>query len=464
MDRAHRNRVLALLFIGVFMGSLDIGIVGPALPAVQSFFGVDERLISWIFSIYLLFFMIGTPLMAKLSDIYGRRTVYVLDVSIFALGSLITVMSTSFWMILLGRAIQGFGAGGIFPVAAAFIGDTFPPEKRGGALGIIGSVWGFSGILGPIIGALLLNYGWEWLFIINLPIAALVVVLSYWILPVTKKLERTNFDWTGTILLALLVTSLALGVNQINTNNFLGSLFSLRVWPFLVLAVIFLLLLVKTERKASDPVVQIGLYRNREVKLATSIAIGTGLSQTAMIFMPALAVVALSLTTSQASLMVIPLVLALGISAPVIGRLLDRYGTRIIMVGGTLLLAGGLFLLSKSATSFYLFIICGVTIGLGLGTVLGSPLRYIMLTETPASQRASGQALINFNSSAGQLVGGTLIGAVIASQGGGLEGYSSAYFLIAGIALVMFLLALNLKKRKEQLATMQKGDQGDRQQ
>ena len=455
MDRQHRNRVLALLFIGVFMGSLDIGIVGPALPAIQSFFGVDERILSWIFSIYILFFMIGTPIMAKLSDIYGRRTIYVLDVAIFALGSIIVVLTSSFWMIILGRAIQGFGAGGIFPVASAFIGDTFPPEKRGGALGIIGSVWGLSGILGPVIGALLLNYAWQWLFIINLPIAALIITLSYFILPSTKRLKKVRFDWTGTILLALLVTFLALGVNQIDTTNFLASLSSLMVWPFLVLAVVFLLLLVKTERKAIDPVVQIGLYRSREVKLATSIAIGTGLSQIAIVFMPALAVTALSLSTSQASLMVIPMVLALGISAPVVGQLLDRYGTRIVMMGGTLLLAAGLFLLGNLASSFYLFLISGIIIGLGLGTVLGSPLRYIMLSETPAAQRASGQALINFNSSAGQLVGGTLIGAVIASQGGGLVGYSSAYLLIAGIALVMFLLTINLKKRKEQLASMQ---------
>lgn len=340
-------------------------------------------------------------------------------------------------------------------MASAFIGDTFPPEKRGGALGIIGSVWGLSGILGPVIGALLLNYAWQWLFIINLPIAALIIALSFIILPATKKLENISFDWTGTILLALLVTFLALGVNQIDTTNFLASLSSLMVWPFLVLAVVFLLLLVKTERKAIDPVVQIGLYRSREVKLATSIAIGTGLSQIAIVFMPALAVAALSLSTSQASLMVIPMVLALGISAPVVGQLLDRYGTRIVMMGGTLLLAAGLFLLSNLATSFYLFLISGIIIGLGLGTVLGSPLRYIMLSETPAAQRASGQALINFNSSAGQLVGGTLIGAVIASQGGGLVGYSSAYLLIAGIALVMFLLTINLKKRKEQLASMQ---------
>ena len=159
MDNKHRNRILILIFIGVFMGSLDIGIVGPALPAIQEQFDVNERLVSWIFAIYILFFMIGTPLMAKLSDIYGRRSIYVLDIFIFALGSAITITSVSFEQLLIGRAIQGFGAGGIFPVASAFIGDTFPPEKRGGALGIIGSVWGLSGILGPIIGALLLSYG-----------------------------------------------------------------------------------------------------------------------------------------------------------------------------------------------------------------------------------------------------------------------------------------------------------------
>lgn len=114
------------------MGALDIGIVGPALPSMESFFDINTRLASWIFTIYILFFMIGTPLMAKLSDMYGRRPIYILDVGLFAIGSAITAFSVSFEMMLLGRAIQGFGAGGIFPVASAFIGDTFPPEKRGG--------------------------------------------------------------------------------------------------------------------------------------------------------------------------------------------------------------------------------------------------------------------------------------------------------------------------------------------
>ncbi len=454
MDDRARNRILILIFIGVFMGSLDIGIIGPALPAIQEQFTVNERILSWIFAIYILFFMIGTPLMAKLSDIYGRRNLYIIDVFLFALGSAITFTSTSFEQLLIGRAIQGFGAGGIFPVASAFIGDTFPPEKRGGALGIIGSVWGLSGILGPLLGALLLNFGWQWLFIINIPIAVLIISLSFYILPPSKGSKDVNFDWDGTAVFAILVGALAFGVNQIDTNNVVNSLSSLYVWPFLLLAIILLPVLIKIEKKAPDPVVEIDLYQSREVKIATSIAIGTGLCQTAIIFMPALAVIALSLSTSSASLMVIPLVLALGISAPIIGRLLDKFGTKIVMFTGTLILVVGIFMLSFFASNFYLYIISGVIMGLGLGTVIGSPLRYIMLTETPSKKRAAGQALINFNASAGQLVGGALIGAVIGSQGGKLIGYESAYILIGFIAVSMLLLTLGLKSRQDQLKTM----------
>ncbi|MGB8233120.1 MAG: MFS transporter, partial [Methanobacterium sp.] len=172
------------------------------------------------------------------------------------------------------------------------------------------------------------------------------------------------------------------------------------------------------------------------------------------VFLPAFAVTILALTTSQASLMVIPLVLTLGISAPLVGRLLDKFGSKKVILAGTLILVLGLFMLSTLAKSFYLFILSGMVIGLGLGSVLGSPLRYIMLSESPASKRAAGQALININSSVGQLVGGALIGAVIASQGGTSMGYQSAYFLIGCVAIVMFILAIGLKKQKEQLATM----------
>ena len=108
MDDKKRNQVLTVLFLGVLMGALDIAIVGPAMPAIRSSFGISERLGSWIFGIYVLFNLIGTPVMAKLSDVFGRRSIYVLDISLFALGSVITALSASphYWMLLLGRGIQ----------------------------------------------------------------------------------------------------------------------------------------------------------------------------------------------------------------------------------------------------------------------------------------------------------------------------------------------------------------------
>src|SRR5665647_1542042 len=217
MNLSGNNRILLLLFVGVFMGSLDIGIVGPALPSIQTYFMVNERALSWVFTIYILFFMIGTPLMAKLSDIYGRKSIYILDIFLFAVGSLITITSFSFEMLLLGRAVQGIGAGGIFPVANAFIGDIFPPEKRGSAFGILSSVWGLSSVLGPVLGGLLLNYSWQLLFIINLPIAAGVLLGSFYILPKSERNRKIIFDWAGLTVLGFMVIALAYGLNQIET-------------------------------------------------------------------------------------------------------------------------------------------------------------------------------------------------------------------------------------------------------
>ena len=454
MENKQRNRILILLFAGVFMGALDIGIVGPALPAIKSFFGVNERIVSWIFAIYILFFMIGTPLMAKLSDMYGRRPIYIIDILLFAVGSVITAFSSSFEILLLGRAIQGFGAGGIFPVASAFIGDTFPPEKRGSALGIIGSVFGLSAVFGPILGGLILSFGWQWLFLINIPIAAVIIVAGYFILPVTKRKWVKGFDWYGIIVLGVLVTALAVGVNQIDTNNFAQSLGSLYVWPFLLISVALLPVLWKVEKRAEDPVLQINLLKKREVKLATGISLGSGLSQVAIVFLPSFAVVSLSYSVSTASLMVLPLVLAMAFAAPVVGKLLDKFGSKMVMFTGSVILITGLFILSFFASSFYLFIFSGAIIGLGLITIIGAPLRYIMLFESPPQYRASGQALININASAGQLVGGALVGGIIASQGGNYAGYEFAYICVGLIAVIMLLLTLGLKGRIEQIKTM----------
>jgi len=456
MDNKSRNRLLLVLFLGVLMGALDIAIVAPALPSIQATFNVGERALAWTFTIYVLFNLIGTPLMAKLSDIFGRRSIYLLDVSMFALGSLVVALSPTFAVLLVGRALQGLGAGGIFPVASAVIGDTFPPEKRGSALGLIGAVFGLAFIIGPILGGIMLAFlSWQWLFVINLPIAAVVIVMSLTLLPASRPQTRGAFDWAGMLVLATLLASFAFGINRIDTTRFFGSLVSVAVWPFLLLTVVLLMVFVAIERRAEDPVLHLSLFGTRQAVLAVLIAAGAGLGEVGMVFMPALAVDALGLTRSQSSYILMPVVLALAVSSPVVGRLLDRFGSKLVVMCGAALLTAGMILLSSLANSLGLFILSGVVIGLGLSALLGAPVRYIMLNEAPASDRTAAQGAIAMFTSVGQLVSSALVGAVAASQGGGVAGYSLAYLVIGGVALVLTLLTFGLKSRTEELATVQ---------
>jgi len=452
MDDRTRNRILSLLFIGVLMGALDIAIVGPALPAIQQAFGVNERSLAWIFTTYVLLNLVGTPLMAKLSDLFGRRLVYVLDLGLFALGSLVVAIAPWFALVILGRGIQGLGAGGIFPVASAVIGDTFPPERRGSALGLIGAVFGIAFLIGPILGGILLLFGWRWLFLINLPIALGLILSSLRNLPAGRPRRTSSFDLLGIIVLGTLLASLAYGLNQLDTTRLGTSLRSWESWPFLVLALGLVPLFLLWERRPSDPVVRSSLFRSRQIILASVLSMGAGLNEAALVFIPALIVAAFGVSASTASFMLVPAVLAMAVGAPVAGRMLDRRGSREVVILATALLAIGMLVLSLLAKGLILFYTAGILIGLGLSMLLGAPLRYIMLTEAPLSDRAAAQGLLSLFTSVGQLMGGALVGAVIASQGGGVPGYRAAYLIVGVIAALLSVMALRLKSRTEELA------------
>ena len=461
MDNKTRKRVLLVLFLGVLMGALDIAIVSPALTPIQAYFGVDDRAKSWIFTIYVLFNLIGTPLMAKLSDIFGRRSIYILDISLFAIGSLVVALSPQnlFALLLIGRALQGFGAGGVFPVASAVIGDSFPPEKRGSALGLIGAVFGLAFLVGPILGGVIMTFTvWQWLFIINLPIALVVIVLGMRLLPTTHPETRRPFDWAGMAVLGVLLTCLAYGLNQIDTANFFSSLVSLNVWPFLASALVLALVFPMIERHAGDPVLRIQLFSHRQSVLASSLAAGAGLGEVGMVFIPSLAVAAMPTIINKhtASYLILPVVLALAVGSPLVGRWLDKFGSKVVVFAGSVLTAIGMIMLSSQAVTSVLglFILAGAIIGFGLSALLGAPVRYIMLNEAPAADRTAAQGAITLFTSIGQLVSSALVGAVAASQGGGVKGYGSAYLVIGFIAVVLVLLTLGLKNRTEEIATV----------
>jgi EmrB/QacA subfamily drug resistance transporter len=442
------------------MGALDIAIVGPALPSIRAYFNISDRALSWIFSIYVLFNLIGTPLMAKLSDQFGRRSIYVLDVTLFALGSLLVVFSPSFPFLLAGRAIQGFGAGGIFPVASAVIGDTFPAEKRGGALGLIGAVFGLAFIIGPILGGIILSITtWKWLFLINLPIALTVIILSLRVLP-SKRMVSKRFDWKGMIVLTVMLASLALAVNQLDTNSFFASLVSLKVLPFLILFTALLFVLVALEKRSENPIISLALFDRRQLRLTYALSTGAGFAEAGLVFMPLLAVVSLAssgITTANASWMLMPVVLAMSVGSPLAGRFLDKLGSRIVILFGTGVTMLGFILLGLFSSSMALFITAGVLIGLGLSALLGAPLRYIMLNESKLEERSVAQGVVAVFSSTGQLLGGALTGAIAASYAltsGPAAGYSLAFLVTGMLSLLLFIIAFLLKNRTDEQATV----------
>jgi len=435
------------------MGSLDTGIIGPVLPSIEQSFNLTSRESSWIFTLFVITFMIGSPIMAKFSDFYGRKKIFILDVILFGIGSSLIAFSASIELIFIGRIIQGFGCGGIFPVGGAFIGDEFPLEERGKALGILGSVFGISAIGGPLVGAALIPFGWNWCFTINIPISILLIIFALYILPNIENNRKLKIDYSGIVILSLLSISLAYGLNQIDSSNFINSILSLNVAPFLIIFIILIPIFLIVEKRAEESIVAIHMLKNKEISIACIETLSYGIIYSSAIFIPSLVILSMSLNDQYASLMLIPILGANAFAAPILGKILDSVGSRKIMTIGTLILTLGLIFIAIYPNNFILFIIAGCLVGVGLVTIIGAPLRYIVLSEAKPTERGAGQAIVNMLSSAGQLIGGALIGGIIASFSG-ILGYKISLLLAAAVAFTAFLFTLKLKNRDEQISTM----------
>jgi EmrB/QacA subfamily drug resistance transporter len=458
MEQKKLNgKILSILFVGVLMGALDISIVGPAIPAIENSIKVDKQLMSWVFSIYVLANLVGISLMAKLSDRYGRRYIYIIALAIFSVGSLVVALSHNFKLLLTGRVIQGFGASGIFPVASAVVGDIFPPEKRGRALGLIGSVFGIAFIIGPIIAGVVLKYFvWNDLFYINLPIALVLIYFSNKLLPSKPVDNFSSIDWKGIIILGSFLSTFAYGINRINANSFIESLLSMKVLPFLIFSFFAFVLLIYFEKDTSVPVVNPRLFLARQIRITGLIAVGTGIFQASFVFLPSMAIASFNVSTASASFMLLPVVIATAAGSPISGRLLDKFGSRILIIAGLILAAVGFVFLSTMSSTELGFYLGGIFLGFGFSVLSGSALRYIMLNEVSVSERASTQGIITIFVSIGQMTGAAVIGTIVASNRIALNGYKQVFMFISIFAFILSATGILLKSRESELRTVLK--------
>ena len=418
------------------MAALDIAIVGPALPALREAFGVTPRTAAWVFNVFVLCNLVGVPMTARLADRIGRRVVYVVAVLVFGAGSAWVAASTSLEMLLAGRAVQGLAASGIFPAASAVVGDAFPVAS------------------------------WPWLFVLNVPLAVGGASAAWFILPETTSTAEGSVDWGGILTLGSGLALLAVGVNRVDASAIGASLASASVAPYLVGAVLLVGGFVAVERRVSDPLLRLGLFRHRAVGIAAALAIGAGLAEASFIFFPEFAVASFDVPKSTASFMLLPLVGAVALGSPVAGRLLDRVGSRVIVTASSAGLAAGLALIAAVPGDRVFFYAGSVILGLGLSGLLGSSLSYILLNNAQATERTVAQGVITLFLGVGQLVGGALIGAVAASVSTagetGADGYADAFAVVAGIGAVCVALGLLLPGFEAERAASEGAVEGER--
>lgn len=445
------NLILGLLFVGVLMGALDISIVGPAIPSIHKALGINEHQVSWIFSIYILFSLLGISLFARLSDRFGRRPFYILAVSIFGFGSLVVAMAHNVELLLIGRAIQGFGASGIFPVASATVGDIFPQEKRGRALGMIGMVFGLAFLTGPLIAGLMLKFfSWNSLFLINIPFVIIVIIGSIKLLPAIRNSDSKIIDWLGIIALGLFLSGFTIALNNLKTSGFWEAILSTSFYPFIAIGLIAFTAFIIIEKKSKHPIVDTNLFYLKQVRIVGFLAFGTGLYQAAFVFVPAMTVKLFGVEPSTASFMLIPVVLTMAISSSVSGRMIDKYGSRIIINIALVTMAIGLTLLFAVPLTKPVFYISGIMLGIGLSVLAGSSLRYIMLNEVSSGERASAQGVLTIMISFGQILASALIGAFTTGYQNGIKGYQIVFALLTFITVFLGISSLRLKSRKQE--------------
>jgi MFS family permease len=432
------RRLLLTLGLGVFAGALDLSVLSPALPALGRDLGVETGDLAWIFTLYLLTNVVAIAVAATLADRYGRRAVYLGCIVLFAAGSAIAISAPTYAVFLFARAVQAFGAGGIFPVATAAIGDVVPNERRGAALGMVAATWGLAAVIGPLFGGIVTHLlSWRWIFAANIPLSAVVFVLARTDVPTTAPRAREPLDGVGLLLLCLGLLGIMDGL--IATRPVIGvlgagSLGGLVLWESLV----------------PYPIVPLELLKAPQLAKTYSLEILIGVLEGSLFFIPTVLVGVQGVSYATAGFVAAIGALTFVAVIPASGRALDRIGSRDVLLMGTMFTELGLAIFALGFQSLALALVAMVVAGAGFGALLGAPTRYIVTSETTQGSRATAVGLLSQCLIIGQILGGSLAGGLIGLATSEISGYRHAYLAFCAIAFGALVLAATLKPRRDE--------------
>lgn len=480
-NRAHAQRspwpALWALVIGFFMILVDTTIVSVANPAVKAALDPDTANLDnvvWVTSAYLLAYAVPLLITGRLGDRFGPKKIYLIGLAIFTLASLGCGLSSTLTMLIVFRAVQGFGASLMTPQTMAVITRTFPPTQRGAAMGLWGATSGVAMLVGPLAGGLLVDgLGWEWIFFVNLPVGVIGFVLAWMLVP-NLETHRHRFDMVGVFLSALGLFLVVFGLQEGEHYDWVPWVWAMIIGGVLVIA----LFLWQQSRTKSEPLVPLELFRDRNFSVA-NIGIATvGFAVTAMSLpMMFFYQLARGLTPTESALLLIPMAVIAGVLSPVAGRVLDRVDPRLLLVPGLLLSAIAIFwysALMHPDTEIWMFLLPSALMGVGQAGMWG-PLATTATRNLQPRQAGAGSGIYNTTRTIGSVLGSAAIAALMqgrleanlpgAGDAGGefgsgqlpdfvVAGFSDAMsqsMLLPGIVLVVGVIAVLFMQRPAHL-------------
>lgn len=396
MARKNASLAMVILTLGVFMSALDNGIIASALSSINYSFNVNEVQGTWGITLYTLGMAIVTPIIGKLADKYGRKKLFLIEIATFALGSLLVSLSPSFILFLAARLVQSIGGGGIFIIASSHVLSTYPKDKQGGLLGILGAVNGIASVVGPNLGSLILNMTgrWNWLFLINLPIAILIIVSGWLVIPETKGADLKGLDLKGLVFLSLGIFSLMLAVTNLQSGALIASLLRLQVWGLLLISLGLFVAFVRSERKVSskiDPFLPYQLLKNKGFIITLLMGLLSGMLIAIFVFIPSFVEQRYGISADNSGVWMTGIGLGSIFGAAFGGKLVTKMGADKTTVVSGLISAVGFALIAFLSPTTVWFIVSSTIAGLGFGMLMGAPLSVLM--SEAASQKDNGVAL-----------------------------------------------------------------------
>ncbi|HEX2626175.1 MAG TPA: MDR family MFS transporter [Candidatus Limnocylindrales bacterium] len=402
--------ILGAVLLGLLLGALDQTIVGVALPRIVTELG-GQTLYVWSVTIYLLTSTITVPFYGKLSDLYGRKPLLMIGIGLFLLGSALSGLSQDIYQLIAFRGLQGLGAGALFPISLAVIGDLYTPAERGKYQGLFGAVFGLSSIVGPLAGGWLTEHlSWHWIFYINMPVGAIALFIIWRLLPNIRHGGNVReLDYLGGGVFAVAIATLLVGLTNKQTADWsdfwVGGLIGIGA----VLFAIFLFI----ESRAKQPIVPLDLWKNRTYasSIASTFLISFGFFG-AVIFLPQWFQFVKGVSPTDSGLQSLALLAGLIFSSIIAGQLVARTGRyKAIIIGGLAIMAVGLFLMSgiQATTDLPVLWLWMFITGVGIGPTL-SVFTIVVQNAVPFSKLGVATSNLTFFRQIGGSIGLALLG------------------------------------------------------